>query len=336
MTVKKIYIFGIVSLFLFSCKNNKLDIDSSNVKVSINYENFDSLIKKSDSKNLIQNHHRLQKEMTEIYEYQIGYCLGIGRVSDTAFVNSIQQFKNDPFIKRVENRIDEKFINISLHKENITQGFKNLKFHFPNGKTPTSIAFLNSLFRSNAWSTSKEIGIGLERYLGTNTDVIKELPAESFFEWVKEGMNIEYLERDALCSWIMTHYVPENETNLAEGIIRWGKIIYLTEAAFPNVEKNIIIRYSPEDLKWAEENEFAFWKYLVDEKLLFKNNERDKSNMLNDGPFTIGLPEKGPDRLGQFLGWRMIQIYMEKNDISLEALVKVPYNEILQAYEIKE
>ena len=58
--------------------------------------------------------------------------------------------------------------------------------------------------------------------------------------------------------------------------------------------------------------------------------------MLNDGPFTIGLPEKGPDRLGQFLGWRMIQIYMEKNDISLEALVKVPYNEILQAYEIED
>ena len=45
---------------------------------------------------------------------------------------------------------------------------------------------MNSLFQSNAFCTEKEIGIGLERYLGKKVDVIKELPNEPFYDWIKE------------------------------------------------------------------------------------------------------------------------------------------------------
>ena len=57
--------------------------------------------------------------------------------------------------------------------------------------------------------------------------------------------------------------------------------------------------------------------------------------MLNEGPFTIGLPEESPDRLGQYLGWKIVHDYMSKKDISLEELIKTPYNNILQEYEIE-
>ncbi|MGJ8661893.1 MAG: hypothetical protein ACSHXL_07635, partial [Bacteroidota bacterium] len=88
------------------------------------------------------------------------------------------------------------------------------------------------------------------------------------------------------------------------------------------------------DLKWAKENEFSFWSYLVKEKMLFRINETESINMLSPGPFTVGLPEKGPDRLGQFLGWQIVRKYMEKNNVTLKQLQEIPYNKILQAYEI--
>ena len=74
----------------------------------------------------------------------------------------------------------------------------------------------------------------------------------------------------------------------------------------------------------------------VNEKMLFKNNDLDKANLLKEAPFTIGLPEKSPDRFGQFLGWQMVRHYMKKNKITLEELIKIPYNNILQEYEIEE
>jgi uncharacterized protein YjaZ len=56
--------------------------------------------------------------------------------------------------------------------------------------------------------------------------------------------------------------------------------------------------------------------------------------LLKEGPFTIGLPEKGPDRLGQFLGYRMILKYMEAKEITVEQLINTPYTDILVEYEI--
>jgi uncharacterized protein YjaZ len=176
--------------------------------------------------------------------------------------------------------------------------------------------------------------MGLERYIGEKNPLIDQLPGDVFFNWVKKGMDMRYFERDAICAWLMTHHVPEVDGNLAEAMVNWGKIIYFTEAAFPKDKKETIIRYTAEELKWAGENEFALWKYLKDEKLLFKIDDRDKNNLLSPGPFSIGLPEKGPDRLGQYLGWRMIKKFMEKNDVSLQTLKDTPYTKILQAYEI--
>ena len=111
--------------------------------------------------------------------------------------------------------------------------------------------------------------------------------------------------------------------------------MYIVHACFPNKPYAYALRYSDENYKWAEENEFAFWEYLVKEELLFKNNLRDKTNFLNEGPYTLGLPEQGPDRLGQFLGFKMVLNYMANNkDLSLQELLALNYNTILQAYEI--
>jgi hypothetical protein len=335
MTIKNILLILLNSLLLIACSSNKLDVNISNTSIKTKFINLDSIFVNSNKKDLISNHNFFKKRITDIYSYELGHCLQIGEISDTAFSNSITQFINDKAISKIENRVKIKFSDLESHKEEIRKALKHLKYHFPKGKIPENIVFMNSLFQSNAFCTEKEIGIGLERYLGNKVDVIKELPSEPFYDWIKESMNRDYLERDAICSWIITHYIEEKEGNLAENIIRWGKIIYLTEASFPKMEKNKIIRYSKEEYEWANKNEFAFWKYLIDEKMLFKSNEVDKVNLLNEAPFTIGLPDKSPDRLGQFLGWKIVQKYMSKNNINLKELIKIPYNTILQEYEIE-
>lgn len=334
MTLKRFSFIASTLIILASCGSDPLDIDASNVKVNLEFVNVDSVFVNSDSSGLIQAHHRFKQEIPGIYEYQLGYCLGIGNVEDTAFYNSIRLFLKEPYIARVEQRISEKFKNLNPVQSKITDGFKHLKFHFSKGSIPGNVVFMNSFFASNAFSTEKEIGIGLERYLGKETDVIKELPPDKFYEWMKEGLDEKFMARDALCSWIMTHYVEDVNGNLAEHLIRWGKIIYLTEAAFPSESDALIIRYSEEDLQWALDHEFDVWTYLVTDKLLFKTDEKMRINLINDGPFTVGLPEKGPDRLGQFLGWRMVKKYMEIKKVSLEELIKTPYTTILSEYEI--
>jgi hypothetical protein len=330
-----------IQLFLFifilsltSCKNNPLNVSPINKDLNIRFINLDSIIKSVNANELALHLKNLKLQENQLLDYQFAYCLNIGNINDTSFSSRISLFLNDPYIKRLEEEIDKTFKDIHKIKTKISTGFLFLNYHFPNKKTPKSVVFMNSFFASNVFCTEDEIGIGMERYLGSDKEVIKELPEQEFHQWIKDKMQIQFLERDVLTGWIMTHYVDEKKENIAEAMVNWGKIIYLTEASFPNEEKHILLRYSEKDYQWALANEEAFWKYLVKQKLLFSKNERDLSNLLNDAPFTMGLPEKGPDRLGQFLGWRIIHSYMNKYpSTSLEQLLKIKYTKILQEYE---
>lgn len=335
MIQKNIFLFAAVLISLLACKSDPLDVSPAQQQLDIHYINLDSLLIHTQADDLQQRISATKLKQGQILDYELGHCLSVGSLEDSGTVDRLQLFKKDPFVKRLEQRIGEKFANLTPQKKKINEGFSFLKHHFPKGKVPENIVFINSFFASNVFCTENEIGIGLERYLGAKTDVIKELPGEQIFQWIKDEMRVEYLERDVLTAWIMTHYVPESKKNLADAIVYWGKIIYLTEAAFPNEKEHIVLRYTPKEYDWAIDNEYSFWKYLVDEKLLFSENERDHSNFLNDAPFTVGLPEKGPDRLGQFLGWRMVHSYMEQfPETTLEDLLKLPYNTILQEYEV--
>lgn len=322
---------------LYSCSHNPLDVSTDGVSLSLRQTNLDSLITKTDSSELLNTLMKERVRIPDIIDYQITYCLGAGMVTDPNMVSNLQRFIHEPYVQRLEKRIHQKFPSPAKHTAAIRDGLIHLKAHFPNGTFPKEIVYLNSYFTSSIYCTDHEIAVGLERYLGEKTDVIAELPSQDFFPWIKAKFDPKYIERDAVAAWTMTHFVKmkENVTTI-EAIINWGKVIYLTEAAFPDKPKSWIMRYSESQYNWALENERNFWDFLVEEKMLFKTDERTQANLLNDGPFTTGLPEKGPDRLGQFLGWRIIHSYMEQYDITLQELMQLPYTTLLQEYEISE
>ncbi len=333
MTPKSIFFILLIFVFFVACDNDPLDVDASETKVYTDFIYLDSLLLNADSLELVSLHKKMSQDIPELFDYQVGYCMQIGKTKPSEFASRFLVYKQDPFIKNLELEIKSKFPNSKKYQSSILEGFRYLKTHLPKAKTPKKIVFMNSLFASNAFSTKKELGVGLERYLGANSPSIKQLPSEPFYNWVKDGMDEKYLERDAIASWVMTHVVPEDKGNLAQQMIQWGKILYITEATFPKAKKAIILRYNDADFKWAEENEAFFWKYLIDQEMLFKIDEQLINNMIADGPFTPGLPEKAPDRLGQFLGWRMVKNFMETTDTSFEDLLTTEYNEILQSYE---
>lgn len=336
MTLKSIFFFTLGLFILVGCSSDPIDVDASDVEVNLTFVDVDSTWFNADSTTLVERHIEYKNSIKDIYELELGQFLRIGNVPDTDVYEHIHTFETDDYIARLEGRIADRFGDKTAIKSRIKSGFQHLKYHFPNAKLPTSVVFLNTLFNASAPSTENEVGIGLERYLGPDEDVIKELRGSEYHQWMKDAWREEFMERDVLASWMLANvFELDKDGSLVEKMIHWGKILYFLEACFPEAEKHLIIRYSKEDYEWAKENEFAFWDYLVKEKLLFKQDERTAMNMLSEGPFTPGLPEKGPDRLGQFLGWKMVREYNEKNGLPLQKIWELSYNDILQAYETK-
>lgn len=322
---------------LVSCRRDPLDVNVGSVQFDGDFINLHATVYHADSISLMKKDAKYRETIADIYAYFRGYCLRIGDVKDTAFYNSILLFRSDSIMQEIDKSIAIKFADMSVYEDQMRDGFKHLKYHFKEGKTPAHIVYLNSVFQSNVFCTDQEIGIGLERYLGPENEVIKQLDPTIIFQWIKNGMVSDFLVRDVMQGWIETHYLEETEGNLAEQMIRAGKVMYLVEAALPEMEKHLLLRYTSDQLEWAKENEYAFWQYLNQEKLLFETNERNNTNLLKPGPTTPGLPVQGaPDRMGVYLGWNMVHDYMDQNEITLEQLMKVPYNKILNAYEIED
>lgn len=324
--------------FFYGCKQNNLNVDISAIEAPIHFYNLDSIEFQTNDAAILKNN-LLKGDFyhEEIINYQFNYCLGIGSISNDSSYIHLKMFTADPYFQRV-NKAVEKQIYPLLKEFNsqLTDGFKRLKFHKSDVLLPKNIIYMNSAFSSSVFSTEHEIGISLERYLLDTTEVIQELPSEPFYDWVTKKFNSTFLVRDAFLGWITTHIMPVEHGNLAEKMIQYGRALYLTKAALPNEKDALIMRYNDEQYKWARENEGNIWDYLVKQKLLYTTNERDQSNLLNDGPYTTGLPEQGPDRLGQFLGYQMVLNFMKKYPkTKMEELIKLPAIEIIKEYNVK-
>ncbi len=324
-------------VLLTACRSSIFDVDPTKSKLNIKHQNIEKPLFSNDFEAFKTVFYQLADEDIELVNYWSAYCLQLGDLPDSSFEKKYAAFQKIQILKQTHEEISKQFKNLSSTETTIENGFKRLSIHLPTKKFPENIYYGYSGFQSSAFCTDKSILIGLERYLGEKNKITQSLPGNIFFEWVKKGMNPNYLERDAVCSWVLTHLVEtDNPTNNIEAIINFGKAIYLTEAAFPEMEKNNIIRYKKTDYDWAIRNEAGFWKYLIDQKQLFILDDKLLANYLQESPFTAGIPMKGPDRLGQFLGWRIVQSYMEQNEITIAELIELPYTELLQEYEINE
>jgi hypothetical protein len=333
--LRLLFLANVLTILCSSCKNDPLDVDSSDVKITLNFINADSMLYQStDSRRILLNRN-FKQAFPDLYLFTFEKGIKIKTNIDSVYSNQLQTFYKDQYVIELEKEIQINFKSLASEKQEITEGLKHLKFHFTKMNIPKNIVFFNSLFSYNTIATNTDIGIGLEWYLGSDNKLIKKYSIQGLYDYMKQGMDRKFMVRDVMYQWVYAQVQSPTDAKFAEDMVSWGKLLYFIEAALPEKDKAIILRYSPEKFKWAEENEKRIWKYFVEQKLLFKNDELLKLGYFNEAPFTKGLPKESPDRLGQYIGWKMVRKYMEQNsDLPLEKLVKVPFAQIMQAYKI--
>jgi len=98
---------------------------------------------------------------------------------------------------------------------------------------------------------------------------------------------------------------------------------------------NIIYSYTEEQQKWVEDNEYNIWSYIIQNKLLYNKDRTKYLSLIAEGPTTKGIADS-PSRIGNYIGYKIVQAYMEKNPITLDSLFRTSKSElILKASEYK-
>jgi hypothetical protein len=90
----------------------------------------------------------------------------------------------------------------------------------------------------------------------------------------------------------------------------------------PDTPDSITCGYTQKQLKWCDENEKNTWSFFIDNNLLFSTDQPQLAKYANEGPTTNGFPKESPGNIVQWIGWKIISSYMEKNpQISLPQLM---------------
>ncbi|MDG1842089.1 MAG: hypothetical protein P8I93_07065 [Crocinitomicaceae bacterium] len=337
--LKNIFLFSLVFFFI-GCDSDPLDIDVSDVKVDIKFINIDSMYTNSPKSHRLKLHHQFLSTIGPLYNRAYRDYIKIDFNTDSSFLSTLDIYYKDPYISKLQNQI-QKLGKLTKEREGIVNGFKHLRFYFPKKSIPKNVVFLTTKFAYKNPVVKDDIGVSLEWYLSQNDLVIKQLPLENYF---KEEMNKKYLVRDVLQEWIKEKYFSKNNGQFYEKMIYWGKILYLTKAALPYLDDAMVCRYSSSDYAWATKEEKNIWKHLVDNEMLFKKDNLTDYNWFLEAPFTTGLGNESPQRIGQFIGYKMVLSYLEKKvegfscsqnkRISPKELLDIPAEDIMQAYNI--
>lgn len=326
-------LFFLILICLFSCTSNRLDVALTHPEVAINYVNIDAILSNSDIDSVGIHLKQLHKKYGSILLYELSHDIK-SRITDTS-VSSVYQFYQSSYIKTLEKAKEGLYEHLPLYKEKTTLAFQYLAQYFGANSLPKNILFINKLF-SGITCGDSTITVGIESYLSPKSQFMQSHKSLKIYQWQKDRMDIQFLARDILFSWIRTELFPDINDKLARHIIMAGKVLYILNACFPNASEAYILRYNNTDYQWAKDNEQQVWHFLVKHQYLFKNDIQLKANFLNRGPATEGLPKEAPDRMGQFIGYHIIKSYMNQNkNVTLQQLLTTKYNVILQSYEIE-
>ncbi|MGV6861239.1 MAG: gliding motility lipoprotein GldB [Putridiphycobacter sp.] len=329
------YLFLFI-LFIVGCSSNPLDVDVSEISVDLNFHRFDQKLTQANSIEALKEANQEMFEIGgELYEFYTIEMLLSGSPKDDSIAYYLDAFVKDSMMQIVQENINAKFGNFETYESDITNAFKHLKYHIPHAMLPTDIITYNSTFANGVISSPTQIGIGLEMYLGPENDIISRLPYPEYF---KLQMDEQYLLTDIAQSWLTNNVIEDQSgDSFLSHLLYYGKIIYVMEAMMPDLPKHKLLKYSELQYEWAEVSEYDIWQFIVEQEWIYSKDIKLMIRYFKDAPTTVGL-DGSPARIGQYLGYKIISAYMQKNeDVSVVDLIaEKNESKILKSYKPKK
>jgi hypothetical protein len=309
---------------MVSCTDNPLDVDVNGVEVELQIKRmeqkiFDPSLKTTQDYNLTNM--ELYKEFGLLYEIWLTKMLGEPHPTDPLSGEYLKQFAQHPDMLEINAEIQKKFGDFTSYESQFENAFRYYSYYFPDSTLPRIVTFYSN-FNANVFPVDKQLGIGLEMYLGPDHSIINSLPQDMFPQYLINRMDEKYLVADAMKFFLLSKFSKEQQgADFLTTIIELGKIMYLLDAMLPFETDEVKMGYTSAELLWCKDFEMEIWQTIVDEGVLYSKDKIVITQFLNEGPFTKGLPPESPSRVGAWLGWQIVRDYMASTESTLHELL---------------
>lgn len=247
-----------------------------------------------------------------------------------------KEFVSDPLGQTLLDTVHTSLGGINL-EEMLKNPLKRYKYFFPDREMPQIVAFVDG-FPPTAqagldqiYISPRFLGIGMHYFMGPS---LRYYP-EDLPKYIRRRCTPEHIPS------LLVHKMadirikaPELSKNpvLIDYVVNAGMKMYFVDKLLgPDVQDTLKIFYEASQMDWANLYEARIYKDLVNE--LYSADAELQRRYIEDSPFTSQLNRGSAPRLGQYIGWKIVKAYMEKNpEITLDALVeRTDYQAIFKA-----
>ena len=313
----KIYRFVVVlCLFFLSCdQKTKVEKEVEEIPVDIKVERFDKAFFETKPEDLA----KLKKQYPYFFPGN----------DDNVWLQKMKE----PIWREVYEEVQKKYSNFEPVREEFNELFKHVKYYFPKTKTPKVVTVIGEMdYNAKAIYADSLVVVALELYLG------KDHKFYEFPTYLKYNFEEKQIMPDVVSSFTYRNIPAYPDKNLVSQMIFEGKQLYAKDLLLPNYTDAEKMGYTPEQIKWCEENESYMWRYFLESEMLYSLDPKLTTRFIAPAPFSkfyLEIDNDSPGRVGAWIGWQIVRSYMKNNNVSLSELLKVNAKEIFEKSKYK-
>ncbi len=319
--MKCFYSVVFLMVIVYGCgPKNQYETDVSDVSVNLEVKRLEKDLFALNPDSIHTAIPDLNEKYGAFFELYNRNVLNIGASNNRAYPDNLRGFLNDHDMNRVQSSIMEDFPDLESIREKLETGFTHYKHYFPEKRVPAVYTFMGGFNQSIVIADSL-LAIGLDKYLGRDCEFYDKLGWERYRQ---KNMHKKKIPSDCMRAWGQTEWPFNDSTdNLLSNMLYKGKLLYFTKSMLPGEPDTLVAGFTRKELDWCIQNEENLWNYLIENKLLYKTEHMTINKMVNPAPFTSGFSKESPGRAVNWLGWKIIEAYMDRNSgITLEELME--------------
>lgn len=313
---KYFFLLLIISLF-YSCKEeNKLKVDVSNISIKFNVFRFEEVFYNAKPADLP----KIKKDYSILFPHD----------NDSIWIAKMLD-KDEQNLFKMSQKV---FGNFSKQKKEIKTVFKHVKYYFKKFKEPEVITLLSDISVNQRVVLDPTIMyLSIDTFLGENNEFYEGYPA-----YIKQNLTPKQLPVKVAYS-IAEKILGKNlERTFSDKMIYYGKLNYLINAFNPDFNEFENLSFTKDQYQWIKNNQESIWRYFVDKDLLFSTDKKLNLRFIEDAPFSkfyLDIDNESPGRVAQYFGYEIVKKYMQKNNVSLQEMIKTPSDKIFKQAKYK-
>lgn len=227
-------------------------------------------------------------------------------------------FCSSPAIQHLLDTTQILFPDLEELEDELGQAFGYFQYYFPELPVPKVYTYVSEFGIGTFTVDTEVVGIGLDFFLGQNYPYYD--PAV-FPNYMVQTMTPEHMSVNAIRALTQVLIAPTTTGNMLDFMIYNGKALYIASRLLPKMPMHRLCLYTPRQMEWVEQNELNIWSFLLDLDYFYENDPRRFKKYVDPAPNTPGLPEMAPGRVANWIGYRIVEAYMNRHpEITLEQL----------------